>query len=219
VDAAGFAPSIRRHSGLSLASGAPKPEDQWVWTVFELAQRGVVFSPLQLVKRAVFVAGEVPPYIKIPEGLLARGGPSLASHGLDPALAFGPARYWELSDLVEASLMALDVFEVAISTPAKPPPTPSSASQAAKKYGKQSARKILRSLLDEVDEDGKPIGKLKIAAAGSAKGLAAMIGKKSHASVTELGDMWEKEIKPLLDTKKVIDRCHGAGRRGGRLGH
>lgn len=123
VDAAGFAPAIRAHSGLPRDSGAPKPEDQWTWTVFELAERGIPFSPLHLVNRAVVVATEAAPYMKAPQALVAHAKASPGHDGPDPmlsALEFGPTRYWELADLVEASLMALDLFEVAVSTPHGP---------------------------------------------------------------------------------------------------
>lgn len=222
VDAAGFAPAVRQHFGLPRLLGPYNAQSRWVWTVFELAERGVAFCPLRLVKNAVFVAAETAPYIKAPEALVARAKASADPEGPDQilsALEFAPARYWELSDLIEASVMAMDLAEVAISAATKPPePVPTDPGKK-KNRGKLSARQILRAMLDEVDESGKPVGKLKIAAAGSAENLAAMIGKKSHSSVTELGDMWEREIKPLLETKKTIDRFHAAEKDGDRLGH
>jgi len=115
-DAAAFASDIRMAAGLAVGPGAGNAENHWLWTMFEVAERRVAFSPLQLRGGSVTVAhGEC--HFPAPRVAATRAHPewcdplSQIIRAADP----GPTRYWEIVDAVEASLMLLDLAEVAMS--------------------------------------------------------------------------------------------------------
>lgn len=115
-DAAAFASDIRVAAGLAVGSRAGNAENHWLWTMFEVAERRVAFSPLKLRGGSVTVAhGEC--HFPAPRVTATRAHPewcdplSQIIRAADP----GPTRYWEIVDAVEASLMLLDLAEVAMS--------------------------------------------------------------------------------------------------------
>lgn len=117
-DANGFVPFVRRKYGLPENCGTTNAVARWIWTVFELAETSPPFTVLTLggfskevfrwhdsgcgiTESAIKAAGEGNPLLQI-AGLFT-------GHG-----TFHPPRYWQLDDLVEASITVMDLIEVAI---------------------------------------------------------------------------------------------------------
>jgi hypothetical protein len=190
--------------------------------VFELAELNFPAPPLRLKQGAVYlVAGSDPPF-SFPEAFVAeaKNGPEVDDMLWKMArmFDFDPTRYWELPDLIEASLMVLDLAEVVLSTAAasESAPTPVGQTKPRNKRG-PTTKQRLRQLLDEVDSGGKPIGKMKIAAAGSAKAVGAIIGR-SKTQVIDAGEIYKEEVAPLLETGKSIGQYERIRREDERLG-
>jgi len=116
-DANGFVPFVRKAYGLSADCGTDSPNLRWIWTVFELAEIRPSFTVLALDGLGeVFRCSESG--CTASEGVISEAE-SMASDQ-DPFLQlvrrekFHPQRYWQLDDLVEASISVMDLIEVAV---------------------------------------------------------------------------------------------------------
>lgn len=146
-DANGFVPMLRREFDLPTECGTGKAGLRWLWTVFELAERGIPGSLLSLAE-PVFRCG--------PGGVVHASEDDICwaqehpgESGFFPDLfkgEFHVARHWRLADLVEASVMVMDLVELTIETGSpveSPAPAPATvntdAIQAAVSEGVKSA--------------------------------------------------------------------------------
>jgi hypothetical protein len=217
-EAASFVPFIRRHCGLPEECGTDDLESVWIWTVLELAAVGVPGSLLKLDGRGVFrCAGSI---VRATECDLSRAAsiPPTADDLVSQSLRmdFDPTRYWQLEDLVEASIQVMDVVEVAIAglaslhkgadgNPAiSPPGSGGEASQGGKRKRRprgEPTAELLRQLWNTTE------GKSKILAAGSAEKIGMVIGKSATA-VKEAGPIWDKKILPALEAHRSLVRLH-----------
>lgn len=117
-DSNGFVPFVRREYGLPPDCGTTNPACRWIWTVFELAETRPPFTVLALGggMGEVFRCGEFG--CSVTESFIAAAEMSAA--GCNPFFdmvrqqKFYPQRYWQLDDLVEASIAVMDLIEVAI---------------------------------------------------------------------------------------------------------
>ena len=112
--AAGFARAARTAASIAVESGAGSASEEWLWALFEVAAKNLPFSPLRLRGGHVTVASGVT-HFPAHQVAAARARPDrqdlLAKmvRACDPA----PTLYWEVGDVVEASLMLLDLTEEA----------------------------------------------------------------------------------------------------------
>lgn len=114
---AGFAPILRETVGISKYSRASSPRDQWLWTVFEVAAAEPPYSVLRLKGGGVFRMADGGVVRALESQLEEIGTDGPPAESLAAALLqrdFSPVRYWELKDVVEASLWALDLVAVAL---------------------------------------------------------------------------------------------------------
>jgi len=215
-EAASFVPFIRRHCGLPEECGTDDLESVWIWTVLELAAVGVPGSLLKLDGRGVFrCAGSV---VRATEDDLVRAAsiPPTADDLVSKLLRmdFDPTRYWQLEDLVEASIQVMDVVEVAIASGASAPagsdgsdtvsrtaPPPAKAGERPRRPRGEPAAELLRQLWST------PEGRQQILTAGSAEKVALMIGK-SKTAVVEAGPIWDDKIAPQLKAQRDLVRYH-----------
>jgi hypothetical protein len=112
-----FVPLIRRTHDLPPDCGTTDVFCRWIWTVFSLAEAGVPYSLLALEHKGPFRFSEKAGFIT-PEATLAyaNGNPN-DDHPIAPLIRsqeFTPVRYWQLADLIEASIMVMDLVETAI---------------------------------------------------------------------------------------------------------
>lgn len=132
-DANGFVPMLRRGFELPSDCGVGDAKQRWLWTVFELAERGVPGSLLSLVK---------PVFLCDPEGIVHASEDDIRWAKEHPGESkpfseffkgdFGPARHWQLADVIEASVMVMDLVELTIGTgTAVEPPAPAYTTSGA----------------------------------------------------------------------------------------
>ena len=203
-DAAGFASAIRGAVGLPAQSGARSAEAHWLWTMFEVAERRVAFSPLQLRSGSVTVAHGI---CQFPEARVAatRAHPewddplSQIIRAADP----GPTRFWDIVDAVEASLMLLDLAEVAMSTLSESGNSSAPAERTLPKRTKGPRGRTASQLLQEWWADPKL--RRQLLNAGSSDAIGLLIGK-SGPSVREAGPIWDDTIKPRIQGTRSVSR-------------
>lgn len=116
-DANGFVPFVRKKYGLPANCGTTNPECRWIWTVFELAESRPPFTVLALGGMGeVFRCGESG--CSVTESFIAAAEKSAEVDNpffeMVRRTKFHPRRYWQLDDLVEASIAVVDLIEVAI---------------------------------------------------------------------------------------------------------
>jgi hypothetical protein len=215
-EAASFVRFIRQHRGLPEECGTDKPETAWIWTVLELAAAGVPGSLLKLEEGGVFRFAGCDVWAT--EDELARAGsiPPTANDLYAQIMRrdFDLTRYWQLEDLVEASIQVMDVVEVAITSGASAPagsdgsntvsstaPPPAKAGKRPRRPRGEPAAELLRKLWST------PEGKQQILTAGSAEKVALMIGK-SKTAVVEAGPIWDDKIAPQLKAQRDLVRYH-----------
>ena len=201
-EAASFVPFIRRHCGLPEECGTNDLEAIWIWTVLELAAVGVPGSLLKLDGRGVFrCAGSV---VRATECDLARAAliPPTADDLVSQFLRmdFDPTRYWQLEDLVEASIQVMDVVEVAIASGASAPagadvtdkPSIAPYSTLSVVQGRRKRRST-----KAIDVDG-PLGKVETK---MRKVLVAELGSERAAEaalVDKLYTLSAENLEPML---------------------
>jgi len=117
-EAAAWAPLIRRKVGLPAHPSGTDRESRWWWTVFESAEKGVPGIALRLRHDAV-VRRSVDGVIQIGEDDLQRqlADPDSGGDFLNAMLRnaeYSATRFWQLVDIVEASLLLLAVAEAAL---------------------------------------------------------------------------------------------------------
>ena len=110
--AAAFAPGARAIASLAAESGARGDEDEWLWTLFEVAEKKLPITPLSLRGGHITVAsGEL--HFVAHQVAAVRANPDrqdLMAKGIRRA-APAPTRYWQIDDAVEASLILLDLVD------------------------------------------------------------------------------------------------------------
>lgn len=116
-EANGFVPFVRRTYGLPESCGTGNAQARWIWTVFELAEIRPPFTVLSLGGSGeVFQCSENG--TTVAESFVAAAADSPDDRNPFFELArhqtFLPQRYWQLDDLIEASIAVMDLVEVAI---------------------------------------------------------------------------------------------------------
>jgi len=116
--AARFAGGARALASLAAESGAGGDEPEWLWTLFEVAEKDLSSTPLRLRSGRVTVAsGEL--HFAAHQVAAVRANPDrqdFMAKGIRRA-APAPTRYWEIDDVVEASLQLLDIAEAGALVP------------------------------------------------------------------------------------------------------
>lgn len=141
-----FVPLIRRTHGLPPDCGTTDPLNRWIWTVFSLAEVRVPYSLLALENGGAFRFSESGGFIS-PEATLesVNENPTDFAAAILSAQTWSPVRYRQLADLIEASIMVMDLVEVAIvdgQTAASPQPSEPPEPTAKKKGGRPHKRTV-----------------------------------------------------------------------------
>lgn len=136
TDAARAALPAIRAAGYAVGLGAPKPQESWLWAMFELAALRLPGTYLRLVEDDVLRA--CAPEITITETALERihSGDQLFAL----AAAAGQTRYWRLTNAVEASLAVLDLAESVVA------PAPSARPEPLKGKGRADRPRNTRAI-------------------------------------------------------------------------
>ena len=200
-DANGFVQFLRHHCGLPEECGTRDEQSRWIWTVFEAAEREIPFTLLRLDGGGVFRSNSGG--YRAPEEQIAEAAKLPDSPG-DFVLSllrqeFDPTRYWQLADLIEASITLMDVIEVAISS------SQDGGAETAITFPPPLRR-------DETVPErllalwNSPEGRKQIFAAGSAEKIAMLVpcGK---TAVVKAGKIW-RIIRDQLKSQRVLARYH-----------
>jgi hypothetical protein len=116
-EANGFVPFVRRTYGLPESCGSGNAQARWIWTVFELAEMRPPFTVLSLGGCGeVFRCSEDGTTVAESFVAVAADSPDDRNPFFELARrqTFLPQRYWQLDDLIEASIAVMDLVEVAI---------------------------------------------------------------------------------------------------------
>lgn len=156
-DANGFVPLLRREFDLPAECGTGDKKLRWLWTVFELAERGVPGSLLSLLG-PVFQCDESGVVRASEEDIRwAKTHPD-DSESFSSLIRgeFVAAKHWQIADLVESCVMVMDLVEAAIGTEAE------GANDAADALGVEAIQAAVsdsvKSALAEAKKPRKPRG-------------------------------------------------------------
>jgi hypothetical protein len=206
ADAARVAIPTLRQAGFAVGLGAAKEYDSWLWSIFEMAGLQLPGVPLRLEGGDIYRVGAGGVTINEPAVGLAAADPSNNPFGA-LILTAGPTRYWRLMDAIEASLAVLDIAQTWPQAPADATITPAATTGEPADEQKRTPRgETTAERLTKLWKD-KESGRKKLLAAGTAEGVALLIGR-SKTAVVEAGPIWDDKIAPALKAQRDLSRYH-----------
>ncbi len=168
-------------AGHHVGTGTSNLTSRWLWAVFELAELRLPGTDLRLDGDTVWRVGAGG--VTVGERVLDDPGPFA-----DLAATAGAARYWRLSDAVEASIAVLDIAQ----TP--PGPTQIGDQTAAPPAGRRRRRRASTRAIDVDSALGRLETKMR-------KELVRELGSESAAEsalIDRLYSLSSDDLQPML---------------------